>query len=121
MIANTEPVELREQYGAGVDYAEVFRALSAPRSRYLLAYLNAKDAPVGLEAVARDVAAWELGCDPSEIPEEAAQRVLTSLYHAKAPQLAAAGLIDFDSDELTVSVSDVGAQLDGQPFLPVLE
>lgn len=121
MSANPEPVELRERFGVGIDYSTALSALSAPRSRYLLAYLNEEGTTVDLEDAARNVAAWELGCDPGQIPEDAEQKILTSLYHAKAPKLAQAGLIDFDPDELTVGVSDVGAQFDGLAFLPTLE
>lgn len=104
----------------GGDPDEILRTLASPRCRHLLALLHARDGPVSLEDAAIDVAAREFGTDPVEISPETADEVLVSLYHMKAPKLADAGLVHFDPDELTITITGLGAQLEGMPFLPDL-
>lgn len=103
---------------AGEDPNEIFRALASPRCRQLLALLHASDGAVPLEDAAPRLAAREFGTVAGDISDQTAEQVLVSLYHANAPKMDDAGLVDFDPDELTIAITDVGAQLEGMSFLP---
>lgn len=107
--------------GNGGDPDEILRTLASPRCRHLLALLHARGGPMSLEDAAIDIAAREFGTDPVEISPETANHMLVSLYHLKAPKLADTGLVHFDPDELTVTITGLGAQLEGMPFLPGVE
>lgn len=121
---NHQPT-LGEEIGAptdlNVDTSELFHALASPRRRYVVARLCEAADTHPLDELAFEVAAWELGCGPASVSKETEEHVFTSLYHNHAPKLANAGLVEFDPDELTVEISDVGAELEGRKFLPTIK
>lgn len=106
---------------AGEDPNEIFRTLASPRCRQVLALLHASDGAVPLDAAAPRLAAHEFGTVAGDNSDETAEQVLVSLYHVNAPKLDDAGLVDFEPEELTIAITEAGAQLEGMPFLPSIE
>ncbi|WP_101298081.1 DUF7344 domain-containing protein [Halegenticoccus soli] len=64
------------------------------RSRTLVHSLEAGDAPLELDELARRVAAAEFGTDADAVPDDRYERVLVSLYEEHLPGLESAGLVD---------------------------
>lgn len=112
---------LEAVHGIEADPQDVLRALATPRCRYLLALLDEKGRRMTIDEAAASTAGWEFDCDPEEAPEETVERLVISIYHVQAPKLDEADLVDFDPDELAVTISDVGAELEGSEFLPTIE
>lgn len=122
MMGNDPLTECLEAvYGSEADPQEVLRTLATPRCRYLLALLDARGGTMSIEEAAASVAGWELDCDPEAASEETVENLVISIYHIQAPKLDEAGLVDFDPDELTVTISDVGTELQESEFLPTIE
>lgn len=73
----------------------ILLALSEPRRRYLLYYLERKgDAYIG--PASRFIAACEHGCEPGEVSEDRASKVERELYHVHLPKLSEENVIDYD-------------------------
>ncbi|ADD04663.1 HTH domain protein [Natrialba magadii ATCC 43099] len=85
----------------------VFDALADSRRRSILACLNHSFQEIHLETLARDVATREQATTDTTAPESGlvTDQLLASLEHTHLPTLAAADLIDFDTDARTVSYS----------------
>lgn len=73
----------------------ILLALSEPRCRYLLYFLDERG-DAYIEDVARFIAACERDCDPSESPEDHVEQVKRDLYHVHLPKLADNNIIDYD-------------------------
>lgn len=73
----------------------ILLALSEPRCRYLLYYLEG-EGDAYIEDVARFITACERDCDPDDVPEDHNDRVRRDLYHVHLPKLAASNIIDYD-------------------------
>lgn len=73
----------------------ILLALSEPRCRYLLYYLEG-EGDAYIEDVARFITACERSCDPDDVPDEHTERVRRDLYHVHLPKLAASNIIDYD-------------------------
>lgn len=83
----------------------VFDILSSPRRRYVLYYLRQADEPVELTTLAEHVAAWENDTDPEDLTEQEKKRVYVSIYQTHIPKLDEAGVVDYDKDEGTITLS----------------
>lgn len=103
-----------------LDLGALFDVLSSPRRRYVLANLQHCDEPTTLADLARDVCAWELGCDPSDVPEGRDEPVRVSLYHAHVPKMVDAGLVAYEEDRRTVCTTDTALKLRDLEHLPRL-
>lgn len=77
---------------------DLYDALANDRRRTTLATLTEIESPVDGETLARYVAEAERGTPENGIPEDALERIHASLYHVHLPRLAAAGLVEYDSD-----------------------
>ncbi|QLD88914.1 hypothetical protein HWV07_07675 [Natronomonas salina] len=82
----------------GRDRDELFEVLTHRRRRRVLALLRGADGPASLSEVAAELAA------DSEC-EDSAERVEITLYHRHVPKLAAAGLVAFDADRRTLTLT----------------
>ena len=84
---------------------QLFRLLADSHRRYTLYYLDETETDVvTLDEVAEHVAARsEPNTDETEQPEDSTrERTRVELHHNHLPQLAAAGLIDYDARTQTV-------------------
>ena len=93
----------------------VFELLSSPRRRFVLYYLRSETESVKLTDLADEVAAWEYETPVEELTEQERKRAYVSLYQTHVPKLAEAGLIDHDTDDgmlrLTERMSDIDRYL----------
>jgi hypothetical protein len=101
----------------------VFELLSSPRRRFVLYYLRTESNPVKLTDLADEVAAWEYETPIEELTEQERKRAYVSLYQTHVPKLATAGLIDHDTDngmlQLTDRISDVDTYLPSDDDLDI--
>lgn len=86
------------------DRTRIYEMLADARRRQTLQVLCEADEPLALEDLAREVAARE-GSDTGASEEEI-ERVLISLYHIHVPKLEANGIVEFDSSQRTVALSE---------------
>jgi len=105
------PVDVDISGADSSDTDALFRALAEPRRRYALSALAEHEEPLALETLANSVVAKECECDGADASEVVERTVLVSLYHTHAPLLATAGLVEFDHDERTVALTDLGREI----------
>ncbi|WP_231183964.1 hypothetical protein [Haladaptatus sp. DYF46] len=76
----------------------VLASLPERRNRFVLYSLarHAETAPVELEVLARDVAAWEREETPNDVSDRAFETTLEDLTETRLPTLSYRGLVEFD-------------------------
>ncbi|WP_247731661.1 DUF7344 domain-containing protein [Halovivax limisalsi] len=77
-------------------FARLFRTLSQPRRRLVLAALGARETPLSLDELARDVAAAETAREPDSVSAPTVDRIRISLVHSHLPALSAADVVTYD-------------------------
>jgi DNA-binding transcriptional ArsR family regulator len=85
---------------------ELFQILSNSRRRHIIYYLAEAGEPLSLNRLATKIAAAESGTPEAEITSEERQRVYISLYQTHLPKLEEGGIVSYDEDERTVSLTD---------------
>ena len=95
---------------------EVYDLLSNPRRRFVISYLREHGRPIELTALAREVAAWENQVPAEELTDQQEKRVYVSLYQTHIPKLRNAGVVDYDSDDGVIRLTDTVGQL--ERYLP---
>jgi hypothetical protein len=103
-----------------LDVGALFDVLSSPRRRYVLANLQRCDEPTTLDELATDVCAWELGCEPGDLPEGREEPIRVSLYHAHVPMMVEVGLLEYEGDRHTVCATETAKKLRELEHLPTL-
>lgn len=83
-----------------------FDLLSSPRRRYVINYLQQGETPVELGTLAEEVAAWENETSIEELTSKQKKRVYVSLYQTHVPKLEDYGVVSYDEDAGTVSMTD---------------
>lgn len=83
-----------------------FDLLSSPRRRYVITYLHREKIPVELGTLAEEVAAWENETTVEELTSKQKKRVYVSLYQTHVPKLEDYGVVRYDEDTGTVSMTD---------------
>jgi hypothetical protein len=91
--------------GDGELSEDVRELLSDPHVRFLLQYLRKKNDPADVPTVATYVAAGVTDTPPEDVPDEVKSRVQTILYRGQLPELARYGIIEFDREGDTVSLT----------------
>lgn len=85
----------------------VLSSLSEQRARFVCYYLMAEDiSKVNELYLAREVAAWETGTEPSQVPTERVMQMLENLQDDLLPRLDEAHLVEYNSAEGTVRYGD---------------
>lgn len=93
--------------GGRVDLDELLATLSSERARFVCYYLTAEDvSEVNELFLAREVAAWETGTDPSQVTTEKATVLLEEMREDTLPRLDAVGLVSYDPGRGTVRYGD---------------
>jgi len=82
---------------------EVFEVLSSSRRRQILYHLHRRGGSANLRALARDTAADETD---ESVDNDAVKRFYISLYQTHVPKLEQVGLVEYDGDEKTVTLTD---------------
>lgn len=90
----------------------IFQMLGNRRRRLTISYLKQIDGQSTVRDIAEHVAAWENGIETVEVTYKQRKRVYTSLYQSHLPKLAKAGLIDYNKDRGTVSLTDKIREVD---------
>jgi len=90
----------------------IFDILSNPRRRYVLYYLKQESEAIELTELAEHVAAWENETDVESLENQERKRVYVSLYQTHIPKLADVGLVDYDEDTGTVSLTGDATVMD---------
>ncbi|WP_142858768.1 DUF7344 domain-containing protein [Salinigranum halophilum] len=90
----------------------VFSVLSNERRRRVLRFLNEERAGSDIRELSTQLAAWENDVPPEAITYKQRKRVYTSLHQTHLPALADAGVVDYDRDRGTVSLTAQASVLD---------
>lgn len=90
----------------------LFEVLSNSRRRYILSRIRAADEPIELSEIAREIGARESQIPPAELGQTAKKRVYVSLYQTHVPKLEAVGLVEYDDETKTVSVTERTGEID---------
>lgn len=98
---------------------EAYDLLSNSRRRFVISHLRKRGRPIQLDELAAEVAAWENDLPADELTDQHRKRAYVSLYQTHIPKLEEAGIVEFDSDEGTVTLRDGISQL--EQFLPTTE
>lgn len=80
----------------GLPLEEVFQILADRRRRYALYSLNARDDPLSIAELARDVTAMERRASADDPPDDHLERVTIDLHHVHLPRLHRAKLLEYD-------------------------
>lgn len=90
---------------------DVFEVLSDRRRRHLLYRLRAREEPVPLPELARAVVAVEEGIDRGAVTGDQCQRAYLDLYHTQVPYLVEQGIVSYDPEDGTVTLTGLDDRL----------
>lgn len=85
---------------------DLFEMLSNERRRCVLYYLQQRDGPVDLNEVVDYVTAWQYDLPISDLDSRRRMCVYSALHQAHLPKLDAAGFIDYDRENSTITARD---------------
>jgi hypothetical protein len=85
---------------------QVYDLLADTRRRYALHYLKQADTTVQVRDLAEQVAAWENGKEIADLTSQERKRVYISMYQSHLPTLDKQGIVEYDDDRGTVTLSD---------------
>ena len=83
----------------------VYDALADKRRRYTLHYLKQRSEPVTVRELSEQVAAWENEKEVPELSSQERKRVYIALYQSHLSTLDGEGLVDYDEDAGTVTLT----------------
>jgi hypothetical protein len=84
---------------------EVFTLLSNSRRRSVLYVLYQSDSDLDFSDLVSEVASCETGRPPDELDDEVTQSMYISLYQTHLPKLTEFGLVEYDDEERTISLT----------------
>lgn len=96
---------------------DVLDLLSNSRRRYVIYFLEQWDGSATLNDLAYEIASRETGVPVDELSEDDKRRVYISLYQTHLPKLDLYGLVEYDKDDRTVSLTDDADDI-GDYFFP---
>lgn len=93
---------------------DIFNVFANRRRRDAFHYLKQRDAntDVDVSDLSTQVAAWEHDVDPDRLDYDERKSVHTSLYQFHIPKMDEAGLVDFERQTSTVSLTETGEEID---------
>lgn len=77
--------------------------LSDRHRRYVVDFLADRESSIALDELAAAVAARAIETESDGVPPERTETVATTLHHAHLPKLAAADVVDYDTETNTVT------------------
>lgn len=86
---------------------DIFGALSHGRRRFVLQHLRTSEAPVSVDDLVTELAAWDDGPPAADRRE----RIEVSLRHVHLPKLADFGLIEYDEPGRRAALADDSDEL----------
>lgn len=96
---------------------EVFELLTPERRRYVLYYLEQRDGPVEIKALAAKIQEWESDSSPSELPDDDYHDIVITLKHRHLPKAAQVEYIEYDPDASTIELT--GSPMEMRAILSV--
>lgn len=84
----------------------VYDALADKRRRYTLHYLKQRSEPVTVRELSEQVAAWENDKEVAALTSQERKRVYIALYQSHLSTLDDEGLVEYDDDAGTVTLSE---------------
>lgn len=90
----------------------IYSMLSNRRRRLVLNYLRRTEEEVSVRDLSEEVAALENGIDANEVTYKQRKRVYTSLHQTHLPKLDDVGVVVYDRDRGTISLTSLAAELD---------
>lgn len=110
-----EDAELGNQTTRELMKSQAFDVLRNSRRRAAISCLREHGGTTSVNELATCVAAKEYDVSPEELSSKQYKRVYTGLYQCHLDRAAELGVVDFDSDENTVTLREEASQL--EPFL----
>ena len=101
----------RQPDGGQTPLDELLDALGHPTRRRVLSHLRDHEVAT-LDVLASEVAAWEMGAPPDEIPAARRGRAASTLAHTHLPKLARSGCIEYDARSQTARYDDPSSLVD---------
>lgn len=91
--------------------------LSDPHCKHLLALLREREGPIAVSAASRYIVGRVTDVPAEQVPGNVERRVQTWLHHGLLPTLDDRGIVDFDPEGRTVTLTDetVVPSVDDQP------
>jgi DNA-binding transcriptional ArsR family regulator len=99
----------------GLSKDDVFSLLSNRRRRLTLHYLRRSSGTASVRDLSKQIAAWENGVGVDDLNYKQRKRVYTSLHQTHLPKLDDSGVVEYDRDRGTVTMTDLATELD--PYL----
>lgn len=96
---------------------DVLDLLSNSRRRYVIYFLEQWDGTASLNDLAYNIASRETGIPVDDLSEDDKRRVYISLYQTHLPKLDLYGLVEYDKDDRTVSLTEDADDI-GDYFFP---
>lgn len=96
----------------GLSKDEAFDVLRNSRRRSVISCLRAHGQAMSVKEVTRCVASEEYDVPVEELTAKQTKRVYTGLYQCHLERMDEIGVIDFDKDDNTVSLSEAAADLE---------
>ena len=90
---------------------ELLDALGHSTRRRVLSHLRGHGVAT-LDELAAEIAAWEMGAPPDEVPAARRERAASTLAHTHLPKLARSGCIEYDARSQTARYDDPSALVD---------
>ncbi len=90
----------------------LYDALSQTRRRYALHYLKQRGEPVSVQELAEQVAAWENEKEVEELTSQERKRVYIAFYQSHLQTMDDNGLVEYDDDDGTVTLSESMRDID---------
>lgn len=84
---------------------ELFRILSNARRRYIIYHLHNAGQEMSLKDLATIIAAEENETEIGDVTDDDRQRVYISLYQTHLPKLEESGIIEYDEERRTVTLT----------------
>ena len=104
---------LRASVGSDpLDEETVFSVLRNKRRRYALHYLKQRDEPVSVSELAEQIAAWETDTPVRDVDPGDRKRVYISLLQSHFPTLEDAGMVEFDTEDSVVQLTEMASDVD---------
>ena len=96
MAGSSDSIDETHAWLAALPVSERHRLLAVERRRLALELLDGRSTPVTLEELAAEIAARET--EQNELDETPVERVALTLHHQHLPELAEAGVLEYDAE-----------------------
>ncbi|WP_225334274.1 DUF7344 domain-containing protein [Halomicrobium urmianum] len=95
----------------GTGLEQIRKAVRNMRRRYILYYLHHSGGAARIDELVDRVATWEHGSAAGDVPGRKRDSVYSSLYQTHLPKLEQIGLVRYDDDDKTVSITEAGERV----------